>query len=169
MKISDINPHIRVAIPSVITADIKKRVIFDYELIYVEEGEFVFEYDSVSYNCKGGDIIFICPGIPHSFTLNGKEVSQPHIHFDISYRPESDIIPISFKDVGDMSEKEKNFIHKNYFKKHQKTPFLYIKETDRFLEMFYAAIQARSSKDNLSAKGILITLVFTYALIINPP
>jgi AraC-like DNA-binding protein len=156
-----LSPYVRVAMNSVLKKGtvLSERIIYDYEMIFVRRGECRIRINGVDYVCENNNVILLRPGIPHSFYVEKCDFDQPHIHFDISYRSESDIIPISFKDVGDMNEKEKNFIHKNYFKKHQKTPFLYFKETDRFLEMFYAAIQARSSKDNLSAKGILITLI----------
>ena len=99
MNLSEINPYVRLAIPSVITSghDIARRVIYDYELIYLEKGEFTFIYDGVSYDCQAGDLIFIRPGIPHSFKIDRGDISQPHIHFDITHRLNSEEIPVSFK------------------------------------------------------------------------
>ena len=101
MNLSLINPYIRLAMESRIPSghNIAQRVIYDYELIYLEEGNFTFVYNGEAYYCKTGDIIFICPGIAHSFHLDYGEISQPHIHFDITHRPQSEFIPISFKDL----------------------------------------------------------------------
>ena len=87
MYLSLINPYIRLAIPSVIPSghNIIRRVIYDYELIYLERGEFSLTYNDIVYHCTEGDIIFICPSIPHSFKINNGEISQPHIHFDITH------------------------------------------------------------------------------------
>lgn len=159
MKISDVNPHIRVAMHSIIQNDIKRRVIYDYELIYVEKGEFEFVYNDVSHKCRGGEIIFICPGVPHSFVLHQTKVSQPHIHFDISYRFASEKIPVSFKDVCDMSMSERNFIHKNYFCGCQRSPFVLFRDKIGFEDLFFGIIERYNANDALTAKGMLTTLI----------
>ena len=68
--------------------NIMRRVIYDYELICLERGEFTLIYDGIPYHCQAGDVIFIRPGIAHSFQFDFGEVSQPHIHFDLTYRPQ---------------------------------------------------------------------------------
>ena len=110
MNISSINPHIRLARTSQLPAgyQIMRRVIYDYEVIYLEKGELTFVYDGESYFCQAGDFIFIRPGIPHSFQLDHGEISQPHIHFDITHSPKSEKIPISFKDFNVMTETERS-------------------------------------------------------------
>lgn len=72
MNLSLINPYIRLAMESRIPSghNIAQRVIYDYELIYLEEGNFTFVYNGEAYYCKTGDIFFICPGIAHSFYLD---------------------------------------------------------------------------------------------------
>ena len=49
-----INPYLRVAMHSVIPANhrIRRRVIYDYELIYLESGEFTFIYADVPHHCS---------------------------------------------------------------------------------------------------------------------
>ena len=48
MNLSLINPYIRLAMESRILAghNIARRVIYDYELIYIEEGNFTFIYNN---------------------------------------------------------------------------------------------------------------------------
>lgn len=142
MYLSLINPYIRLAIPSVIPSghNIVRRVIYDYELIYLERGEFSLTYNDIVYHCTEGEIIFICPSIPHSFKINNGEISQPHIHFDITHRPHSDKIPISFKDIDSMTDTEKSWIDKNYFNSYENSPIIKIQNKEKFLKLFYQII-----------------------------
>ena len=164
MNLSLINPYIRIATKSRISSghNIARRVIYDYELIYLAEGGFTFVYNDKSYLCKAGDIIFIRPGISHSFLLDRGEISQPHIHFDITYRPQSEIIPISFKDFDKMSDAEKDWIHKDYFSEYTKSPLINIKSKIEFLEIFYDIISDNS--DDITKKSMMTKLI---ALIIK--
>ena len=159
MNLSLINPYIRLSMPSVISAGhtITRRVIYDYELIFLERGEFSFIYNDKKYLCRDGDIIFICPGVPHSFEIENREISQPHIHFDITHRPHSDKIPISFKDICDMTETEKSYIHKNYFESYTNSPIMKITDKESFLDIFYQIISAKT--DSLCKKAGMIQLI----------
>ena len=114
---SIVNPYIRVAMQSVLRKDteIARRIIFDYELIYIAHGEFILNYNETDYKCTKGQFILLRPGISHSFTVTDTDLSQPHIHFDITHRPQSEFIPISFKDLDKMSDAEREWIHKDYY------------------------------------------------------
>lgn len=164
MYLSLINPHIRVAMKSVIPSghSIVRRVIYDYELIYLERGEFTFIYDDKSYRCKAGDFIFIRPGVPHSFQIEYGEISQPHIHFDITYRPQSEQIPVSFKDIGFMTEIEKSWIHKDYFSCYASVPLITIPDKKAFLDDFYKIVETEN--DPTVKKSLMIRLI---SVIIN--
>lgn len=164
MNLSLINPYIRLAMESRIPAghNIVRRVIYDYELIYLEEGNFNFVYDNITYRCKDGDIIFIRPGIPHSFIIDLGEISQPHIHFDITHRPQSEIIPISFKDLDKMSEEEREWIHEDFFSSFHQSPLIHIQNKSDFLETFYHIVSGNS--DDLTKKSLIIKLI---AAIVN--
>ena len=164
MNLSSINPYIRLAMESRIPAghNIARRVIYDYELIYLEKGNFNFVYDDIPYRCKAGDIIFIRPEIPHSFILDLGEISQPHIHFDITHRPQSEIIPISFKDLEKMSEEERGWIHEDFFPSFHQSPLIHIQNKSDFLETFYHIVSGNS--DALTKKSLIIKLI---AAIIN--
>ena len=164
MNLSLINPYIRLAMESRISAghNIARRVIYDYELIYLEKGIFNFVYDDITYLCKAGDIIFIRPRIPHSFIIDLGEISQPHIHFDITHRPQSEIIPISFKDLDKMSNEEREWIHEDYFSSFNQAPLINIQNKSDFLENFYHIVSGNS--DALTKKSLIIKLI---AAIIN--
>ena len=159
MNLSLINPYVRLAMESRISSGhhIARRVIYDYELIYLEEGSFTFFYHDQFYHCKAGDIIFIRPGIPHSFRLDLGEISQPHIHFDMTHRPQSERIPISFKDLDKMSSAEREWIHKDYFSSYSRTPLLDIQNKAKFLELFYQIISGHL--DDLTRKSLMIQLI----------
>ena len=159
MNLSLINPYIRLAMESRIPAghNIARRVIYDYELIYIEEGNFTFIYNDKPYPCKAGDIIFIRPGIPHSFILDLGEISQPHIHFDITHRPQSEIIPISFKDLDKMSAEEREWIHEDYFSSFSQAPLINIQNKSEFLENFYHIVSGKA--DDLTKKSLIIKLI----------
>lgn len=159
MNLFLINPFIRLATKSIILSghNIARRIIYDYELIYLEKGEFTLVYADKPYHCKTGDIIFIRPEIPHAFILDRGEISQPHIHFDITHRPQSENIPISFKDLPTMTVDEKNWIHKDYFSSYAPTPIISVNDKDKFLELFYKII----SKDThpILKKALMIEVL----------
>ena len=159
MNISLINPYIRVAMESKIPMGrhISRRVIYDYELICLEKGELTFVYNDRTYHCKAGDIIFIRPGTPHSFHLDRGEISQPHIHFDMTHRPQSEIIPISFKDLDKMSDAEREWIHKDYFSSYTDTPLVEIQNKSEFLGIFYHIVSGKA--DDLVKKSLMIRLI----------
>lgn len=159
MHLSLINPYIRVAMESKISEghNISRRVIYDYEIIYLESGSFTLIYDDVSYRCKKGDIILIRPGISHSFQIDSGDILQPHIHFDITHRANSEIIPVSFKDLNRMTELEREWIHRDYFSAYPKIPIIFINEKDEFLKYFYQIVT--HTDDALIKKAIMLRLI----------
>ena len=142
--IHSVNPYIRTALYSVLRQgfEIKRRVIFDYELIYIQKGEFILNYNECDYTCKAGQFILIRPGIPHGFKEIKSELFQPHIHFDIVYRKESPNIPVSFKDKNKLTPKELNFIHKDIFEDYTPYPFVNFKNKDYILNLFFEIINS---------------------------
>ena len=159
MDLSLVNPYIRVAMPSVIPAfhHVARRIIYDYELIYLERGALTLFYDGMQYRCTAGNFIFIRPGIAHSFLLDAYEVSQPHIHFDITARLESEKIPVSFKDYGEMTDAEKRWIHPDYFSAYPAVPLVTVKEKAAFLSFFYRIVSGET--DALTKKALMIRLL----------
>ena len=159
MQLSLMNPYIRLARQSIIPPayNFARRIIYDYEIIYLERGEFTLVYDDIPYSCKEGDIIFIRPNISHYFKLDRGEISQPHIHFDITHRLESEKIPICFKDFSDMTDEEKKQIHQDYFSAYPKLPLLRLQSKDAFLNIFYQIIS--ESTPLLLKKALLLQLL----------
>lgn len=103
------SPYIRTAMYSILPQGfmLKKRVIFDYELIYVLGGKCNICFENRDFVCKRNDVVFIRPGESHSFRVVSDDgFEQPHIHFDIVYDSQSGDIPVSFKDRCEMSQEE---------------------------------------------------------------
>ena len=157
---SMINPYIRVAQPSVMRAgrEIRRRIIFDYELIYIEGGTFVLNNDDVDYTCTAGQFLLLRPGISHSFSQINEDLHQPHIHFDITHPSDSTQIPVSFKDIGNLNDEERKKIRKDVFAQYPTTPYISFSDTQAALRLFYR-ITNPSNLSALARKAALIQLL----------
>ena len=156
-----INPYVRVGMRSILAKGtvIKQRAIFDYELIYVERGEMKLNYDGVPCRCTEGQFVFIRPGICHSIDCSEGEVSQPHIHFDLIYDSDSGHIPVSFKDISDMTAEERKMIRPDAFPKCPVYPTVTFRDTNGALAYFYNVIDRHTENMSLAAKGSLVSLI----------
>ncbi len=157
---SVINPYIRVAIPSVLRSGtvIARRVIFDYELIYIADGEVVLNYDEIDYGCEKGQFILLRPGVPHSFKEIHRDLSQPHIHFDITHTSNSALVPISFKDIDAFTDEERSRIREDIFKGYPQTPFVTFSNTEKALGLLYEIISVQGMS-TLTRKAKLTELI----------
>ena len=164
MSIPDIhtvNPYIRVAMRSVLKKGtvIKTRVIFDYELIYIEQGGMRFCYDGIDHSCQPGQFLLIRPGIPHCLDCTRQALSQPHIHFDLIYSSNSQKIPVSFKDRREMTPVEQALIQGDLLSGAPETPFLSFSDPERALSCFTRVIDCFTSGQGLLAKSALTELI----------
>ncbi len=161
IDINTVNPYIRVAMRSVLPVgtEIKQRVIFDYELIYIEDGECILNYAESNYKFKPGQFILIRPGIPHSFKCIRHDLSQPHIHFDIVYTSNSPETPVSFKDIGQFTQEELWLIQPDIFSDYPVVPYITFSDTSRILNLFYTTIDLSRSGSTLAAKGMLTEII----------
>ena len=161
MNIHDINPYIRVAMPSRFPPNhqILERIIFDYELIYVEEGSFRFSYGKQTYLCSVGDFVFIRPGIAHSFRSTASGASQPHIHFDLTYMPDSRTVPVSFKNLPDMTAFERKMIRPDAFSDYPREPFVHFSDAPELLRLFYEVIDPRTPLHTLRKKALMTEII----------
>ena len=157
---SIINPYIRVAMPSVLRKGTKivRRIIFDYELIYIADGEFILNYNETDYRCAKGQFILLRPGVPHSFSVTDTNLSQPHIHFDITHLPDSKSVPVCFKDIDSLTDKEQENIREDIFRKYPQNPFVVFSDHQTALKIFYAIVN-HPKASSLSQKGLLISLL----------
>ena len=160
IDISMINPYIRVAIPSVLRAEtvIARRIIYDYELIYIADGELVLNYNGTDHKCTAGQFILLRPAVPHSFGDMHVDVSQPHIHFDITHADDSEQVPVSFKDADAFTDEERSRIREDIFADYPKNPFVYFSDKEKALALFYEIISEQGISE-LMRKAKLTELI----------
>ena len=108
-----VNPYIRRACYDHLKKTIGERVIYDYELLFIKEGNSIITIEDRVYKTRTGDLYIIKPGVRHSIEVCGKALIQPHIHFDLVFEDDSCNIPISFSDRESMTEEELNNIRKD--------------------------------------------------------
>lgn len=116
MDMNYLSPYVRLAWDNIVPAPatLHERVIFDYELLYVKSGEIEVTVEGRKYHGIPGDIFFFQPKQTHSFTIIGdKPLRQPHIHFDLFYKPDSPDIKVSFKTLRAMSENERKLFRES--------------------------------------------------------
>ena len=97
---SVINPHINWALYDTVNTPwiMKERIIFDYEFLFVKDGDMHFTIEDQSYETKPGELYLFRPGQRHSITaLQGDFVIQPHVHFDLMQYDDQDSYYINYK------------------------------------------------------------------------
>ncbi len=156
-----INPYIRVAMHSILPENffIKQRIIYDYELIYIEKGKLYFYYAGKKYTCNPGQFIFIRPGISHEFICGSEPVYQPHIHFDMVYNLNSEKTSVSYKDMNELSAEEKKLITKDIFEEYSKTPFVVFSNKEKVFELFYSIVNSQNNAKGLQYKARLTEII----------
>ena len=162
MNLHTLSPYVRRAMRSHLRApfNIGQRSIFDYEIIYLAAGKFIFNTDGKDYLCKKGDVIFIRPGHPHTLvSIDNVSISQPHIHFDMRYDENSDNIYISFKDIPRFSEHELAWIREDEV---DIGPILRISDKEAFTKLLYSIIDTFEQKPpffQLKCKEQMLALI----------
>ena len=127
--------------------EIAKRVIYDFELIYVNKGTVNGFVDDMPLCAKRGDIIFLRPKRPHRLTFEGEYVHNPYIHFDFHEDKLSPEIPISFAlPDADFSRTE------HYFR------------DDSFLTGAYALSSKISPKNAQGFYSLFLDIIQTFEL-----
>jgi AraC-like DNA-binding protein len=171
MDISCISPYIRIAMDSTIPAkgQIAERVIFDYELVYVKEGEAIITIGQERYPGLPGDIFLFKPGQLHSIRVVGEHpLRQPHIHFDLFHQADSPKVKVSFKPMEQMTEEEMKLFRVDVTDSflEQFPGKIGIRKVDYFEKMFFEIIHEFQRKlpfYETSVKGLFIEL-WTYLL-----
>jgi AraC-like DNA-binding protein len=109
MILENISPYIRLAMDNTIQEPwhLQERVLFDYELLYLMEGEVLVTIEDQVYEGKAGDIFLFRPKQRHAIKQISKFIRQPHIHFDFFYNEDSHKVKVSFKPLEKISEGER--------------------------------------------------------------
>jgi len=116
LNLNQLTPYIRVAGDSILEPGwrLKERVIFDYELLYVKNGRALVSIEGNEFLAEAGDIVLFKPSQRHSFIVaEDMPLSQPHIHFDLYYRPDSEEVKVSFKSFEELTEQEKGWLRED--------------------------------------------------------
>ena len=169
MDLNRLSPYIRIAMHSTLPEKciIEKRIIYDYEIIYVQSGSCYINVDGTDYLCTAGKIVFLRPGIPHSFRVpDNCKFCQPHIHFDAVYNENSSITPVSFKDYDKMSKAERLLISNDIFKDIN-IPTVFESDSNKeFKKLFFELISnySEGKKDIVKYKALMLEIL---RLIIN--
>lgn len=97
MSIPEIAPYIRRAWFDTLDANgyIPRRVIYDYELLYIKEGKCTIRIEDRVYHPEPGDFFLLRPKITHAIDVSADTpLIQPHIHFDLFRQADSEEVPI---------------------------------------------------------------------------
>ncbi|MDO3411853.1 AraC family transcriptional regulator [Saccharibacillus sp. CPCC 101409] len=106
-----LSPNVRIAWNHrVRRMKLKSRIIFDYELLYVEKGELTVRLERETVLAGPGTILLFKPGLEHEFLRSDGECWMPHIHFDALYYEDYEEVPIGFKQRHEYSEREMKWL-----------------------------------------------------------
>jgi len=142
---------------------IDTRCIFDYEIILVCDGECKITTDDKEYICKKDDVIFIRPGVHHSFkNTTEADFFQPHIHFDVVYTEKSEERTISFKKKSSMTDYEISLIAEDVFEDIAIPIVFSPSNIDKFKKTFFEIIEIFCEKEynyELMYKSKMLVLI----------
>lgn len=102
-----ISPYVRRAWDGRLPHDwyLEERLIFDFEIVYIMEGEARVYVDGQEYTGTPGDVFFFRPNKIHAMKSVGEvSLRQPHVHFDFFYQDDSEqvYVPVwRFTDYGE--------------------------------------------------------------------
>lgn len=83
------------------------RVIFDYEILYLAEGELKLTVEGNVYHVKAGQVILLRPKQEHLIqSENCSRIHQPHIHFDLQEDESSPHAYVSFSTLAEIPPSE---------------------------------------------------------------
>lgn len=114
--INNLSPYVRYAEYGIAPLNwkLKERVIFDFEIIYLKQGEVRVTVENRKYVGKPGDIFFFRPKQRHSLeTISEAFIIQHFVHFDLNYFPDSEHVPVSLRDLDELSEEELGFFRED--------------------------------------------------------
>lgn len=163
--LNTLSPYIRVALDSKITPPWKvDRVIFDYELLLIKNGNVLITIEDKIYRGGPGDIFLFKPMERHSIEIMGTDVFyQPHIHFDLYYKKNSPDVKISYKLLEEMDESDRQLFREDISKKSSFVipNYIKLKNTKYFEKMLFEIITEYEAKlpfYEAKIKGVFIQL-----------
>lgn len=164
---SRLSPYVRVALDYTIPSywPFRERVIFDFELLLVKEGEVMITHAGSQYHCRPGDFFLIKPGKTHMMKPVGDvPLRHPHIHFDAIEDQDSERVTVNFAPLTELSPAQRALIRQDIL---SVSPFLlpeHIRLHSSLLaeEMLFEIISEVALKRPLyqeRCKGLITTLL----------
>ena len=162
-----LSPYVRVAMDHWLQpgAFIEDRAIWDYEILYLKQGNLEIRIDGTIYRGIPGDVFIIRPGQNHSIRVIGDQpVEQPHVHFDLIEQPDSPSVTVSFKPLSRMTPKEKSLFRQDLLgtPPHVLPNLIRLHDTVSFdLKLFdiIQEFQMRNDYFELRLKGLILELL----------
>ncbi|RAP74098.1 AraC family transcriptional regulator [Paenibacillus montanisoli] len=169
--IEKLSPYIRVAMENLApgTWVLREREIWDYEILYLQEGRLIVTVEDEKYEGIPGDIFVFKPRQRHSIRVaDGKQVSQPHVHFDLFEQPDSPDLTVSYKMSGQMTEEQLRWFRPDLMSEGPLAlpNHIRLRHPKRFEAMLFELIEEFQMKLTLyevSCKGLLLALL-TYLI-----
>ena len=127
----------------------KPRVIFDYEIIFLQDGEVDLMVEEEHYHAAPTDFIILRPMKRHSIRSVGKEkVHQPHIHFDLQQDEYSSQVYIPFEDMDQIPLADHKFFRQDILDDicRNLPPVLHLKNYKRIQELFMTIIRENETR-----------------------
>ena len=150
MDIYKLSPYVRLAWTCTTYAPfvIGKRIIFDYELIYIKQGKWELEINKQTFVCKEGDFVLLRPNIEHTIRNIGNiNVEQPHVHFDFVYDKKSKERFVCLQSLEELTTYEKSLISEDVLES-ESIPFvLKPKESEIWKSILYELIELDKRKN----------------------
>lgn len=180
MDTNYISPYIRVAMDSIINPPwkLEERVIFDYELLYIKEGNVIITVEDAVYEGKTGDVFLFKPKQRHSIKpVDGTRFRQPHLHFDLFYQADSPEVKVSFKSLNRMTQQELNYFRDDVTQNSEmvlpnKLPIRNIEYFEKMLFEIISEYEKKRQFYEIIIKGLFLKLwaflLSEYHFFINP-
>lgn len=163
----NLSPYIRFAKDDKLNGifELKERIIFDYELLFVMEGKLIITVEDEVYNVAAGDVFLFRPNRRHSMRcLSSDGFRQPHIHFDLVRQEDSERVPVSFKSFDEMTEEERGMIRPDLLTEEglNLPDKLCIGDLNTFQRLLFEVIHEYENKmpfSDLNAQGVFLQLL----------
>lgn len=90
------------------------RVIFDYELVLIKEGNAVITIEDRKYFAGPGDMFIFRPNQRHIIQVTpNMPLIQPHIHFDLAYYENRARVPVSYNDMESIPSEQLSYFRED--------------------------------------------------------
>lgn len=143
-----LSPYVRRAMYSTIRAPriFIDRVILDYEIIFVTDGEAYITVGGETYMAKKNDVVFLRPNMRHRMEIRDGAFVQPHIHFDAVFDQYSYDRYVVLKSSDELTAEERKMIQSDVLQDCQIPVVFTPEDIQRFHKYFFSTIEAFARK-----------------------